>query len=64
MAASRSMTSWGAFTSGLGATFGQAVVRSDAGKAFILAGMGGGFVSGGAPAGERSGGCAGAGARG
>jgi hypothetical protein len=47
MAARASMTSWGAFTSGLGATFGEAVVRSDAGKNFILAGFGGAFVSGG-----------------
>ena len=46
MAARASMTSWGAFTNGLGATFSQAVVRSEAGKAFVLVGFGSALVSG------------------
>ncbi len=40
------MTSWGAFTKGLGATFGEAVVRQEAGKAFVLVGFGSAVVSG------------------
>ncbi len=58
MAARASMTSWGAFTNGLGATFSQAVVRSEAGKAFVLVGFGSALVSGRRPGKPARGGAA------